>query len=99
MPGIVRKYQDKHVGHASPTPNPFHQTFYAEGSSNVHVNSTGAVRVNDSTFCTDKAVVGSPNVFINNKPVHRKGDSTSGHQSWKPNSALTASGNVFANGD
>jgi hypothetical protein len=38
MPAIVRKNADKHVGHASPTPNPFHQTAYAEGSSNVFVN-------------------------------------------------------------
>lgn len=98
MPGIVRKYQDKHVGHASATPNPFHQTFYQKGSPDVFVNGTGAVRIGDTTFCGDAAAKGSPTVFINGIAAHRKGDKTSGHQSWVPNSALTASGNVFADG-
>ena len=32
MPGVVRVGLDSHVGHASPTPNPFHRTSYASGS-------------------------------------------------------------------
>lgn len=98
MPGIVRQYQDKHVGHASATPNPFHQTLYAQGSSDVFVNGTGAVRIGDQTFCSDAAAVGSSTVFVNGIGVHRKGDRTSGHQSWVPNAALTSSGDVFADG-
>ena len=35
MPAVSRVGLDTHVGHASPTPNPFHQTAYAAGSSNV----------------------------------------------------------------
>ena len=35
MPGIVRVGTDKHVGHASPTPNPFHKTPYATGAATV----------------------------------------------------------------
>ena len=38
MPGIVRVGTDKHVGHASPTPNPFHKTPYATGAATVFVN-------------------------------------------------------------
>ena len=34
MPGVTR-LGDGHIGHASPTPNPFHKTSYAGGSSNV----------------------------------------------------------------
>ena len=34
MPAVSRVGLDQHVGHASPTPNPFHQTPYATGSSN-----------------------------------------------------------------
>ena len=38
VPGVVRMNVDRHVGHASGTPNPFHQTNYVEGSSDVFVN-------------------------------------------------------------
>ena len=55
MPGIVRKGTDKHIGHASPTPNPFHKTSFVQGSSNVFVNGAGAVRLGDSTGCGDPA--------------------------------------------
>lgn len=97
MPGQVRRIQDVHIGHASFTPNPFHQTRYATASPNVMVNKTGAVRIGDITFCTDPAVQGSPNVFVNKIKTHRVGDATGGHQSWVPNAALTGSPNVFVN--
>ena len=97
MPGIVRKGTDSHVGHASPTPNPFHSTSYAQGSPNVFVNSASAVRIGDATSCGDPAVVGSGNVIVNNIGVHRLGDGTGGHGSWVPNAAGSASGNVIAN--
>lgn len=99
MPGVVRVEKDSHVGHASPTPNPFHKTSYAQGSPNVFTNDAKTVRIDDSTACGDPASGGSPNVYVNNIPVHRKGDATGGHGSWVPNSAATGSSNVFANGD
>jgi|TARA_R110002167_G_scaffold92576_1_gene248644 uncharacterized Zn-binding protein involved in type VI secretion len=98
MPAVVRKETDSHVGHASPTPSPFHKTSYNEGSPNVNVNTKSAVRVGDKTSCGDPATAGSPTVFVNGIAVHRKGDGTGGHGSWVPNSAATGSDNVFANG-
>ncbi len=37
MPAVTRVGLDSHVGHASPTPNPFHQTAYASGSPKLFV--------------------------------------------------------------
>ena len=45
MPAITRTNKDSHVGHASPTPNPFHKTAYAEGSQNVYTNNEMTVRI------------------------------------------------------
>ena len=98
MPGVVRVGLDSHVGHASPTPNPFHRTSYASGSPNVFTNGAKTVRIGDTTSCGDPANAGSPNVFVNGIKVHRLGDATKGHGSWVANSAATASSNVFANG-
>jgi uncharacterized Zn-binding protein involved in type VI secretion len=98
MPGIVRVGTDSHVGHASPTPNPFHKTSYASGSPNVFADGAAVVRKGDSTGCGDPAVGASPNVFANGIAVHRKGDATSGHGSWVPNAAATGSGDVIVNG-
>jgi uncharacterized Zn-binding protein involved in type VI secretion len=97
MAAIVRIQLDKHIGHASPTPNPFHATPYKTGSPDVFTNAKKTVRIGDETECSDKATAGSPNVFINGIAVHRKNDSTSGHASWPPNAAATGSPNVFAN--
>jgi uncharacterized Zn-binding protein involved in type VI secretion len=99
MPGVVRVGKDFHVGHASPSPNPFHQTAYATGSPNVYTNDAKTVRIGDTTACTDVAVGSSPNVYANNILVHRLNDATGGHASWVPNSATTSSINVYANGD
>ena len=98
MPGIVRVGTDKHVGHASPTPNPFHKTPYATGAATVFVNGAKMVRVDDTTACLDPATAGSPNVFAEGKAVHRQGDATGGHGSWVANRAETGSGDVIANG-
>lgn len=97
MPGAVRVGQDVHVGHASPTPSPFHQTSYATGSPDVFTNNTAQVRIGDVTACGDPAVGGSLNVWANDIPVHRLGDATGGHGSWVPNAAATASDNVWVN--
>lgn len=98
MPGQVRVGLDSHIGHASPTPNPFHKTSYASGSPNVNANAAAVVRKGDTTGCGDPAVGCSPNVFANGICVHRKGDATGGHGSWVPNAAATGSGNVIVNG-
>ena len=96
MPEVTRVNKDKHVGHASPTPNPFHQTAYATGSENVLTNSERTVRIGDTTSCGDPATGGSTTVFVNGIGVHRKGDATGGHGSWIPNSSASGSDNVFA---
>jgi len=96
MPGITRKGTDKHIGHASPSPNPFHSTSYASGSPNVIVNGASAVRIGDATGCGDPAVGGSNKVIVNGKGVHRIGDATGGHGSWVPNASASGSSNVIA---
>ena len=97
MPEVVRIDIDTHEGHESPSPGPYHQTSYNEGSPDVFTNNEATVRVGDTTVCGDPADEGSDTVFINNIPVHRKGDATGGHGSWVPNAAKTGSENVFAN--
>lgn len=98
MPGICRVQLDQHIGHASPTPNPFHQTPYAVGSPNVRVNSASVVRIGDTTACGDPAVQGSSTVRVNGIGVHRLNDQTGGHGSWVANAAATGSPNVSAGG-
>ena len=98
MPGVVRSGTDKHVGHESPTPNPFHQTAYTGGSTNVKTNHANTIWKGDSTSCGDPAVGASTNVKVNGIGVHRKGDATGGHASFVPNSAASGSSNVFVNG-
>ena len=96
MPACVRSGLDVHVGHASPTPNPFHQTAYTGGSPNVSINSAASIRVGDSTSCGDEAEGGSSTVRVNGQKIHRKNDATTGHGSWVANAASTGSSNVNA---
>ena len=96
MPEVTRVGTDSHVGHASPTPNPFHQTAYASGSPDVFTNGAKTVRIGDSTSCGDPATGGSATVKVNGIGVHRKGDATGGHGSFVPNSSSSGSSNVFA---
>jgi uncharacterized Zn-binding protein involved in type VI secretion len=98
MPAICRIGLDKHIGHASPTPNPFHSTPYAVGSDNVRVNGANTVRIGDTTACGDPAVAGSSTVRVNGLGVHRLNDATGGHGSWVANAAATGSPNVSAGG-
>ena len=97
MPEVVRIELDAHEGHESPSPGPFHQTSYNEGSPDVFTNEKATVRIGDTTVCGDPADAGSDTVFVNSIPVHRKGDATGGHGSWVPNAAATGSNNVWAN--
>ena len=96
MPAVCRVGLDKHIGHASPTPGPFHQTPYAVGSNNVFTNSAKTVRIGDTTGCGDPAVGGSSSVFANSIGVHRVDDATGGHGSWVANLAATGSDNVIS---
>jgi hypothetical protein len=98
MPAVTRTDVDRHIGHASPTPNPFHRTVYVTGSSDVITNGHKTTRIGDVTACGDPAVAGSGSVFVNGRAVHRIGDATGGHQSWVPNASSEGSGNVFAGG-
>ena len=96
MPACGRSGLDVHVGHASPTPNPFHQTAYTGGSPNVSINSAASIRIGDTTSCGDPAVAGSSTVRVNSIAIHRVGDATGGHGSWVANAAATGSSNVNA---
>lgn len=96
MPRVCRVDVDLHVGHASPTPNPFHRTAYAQGSSDVKTNDQKTVRIGDKTYCGDPAKAGSGSVFVNGIPVHRLDDATGGHGSWVPNKASSGSPDVIA---
>ena len=98
MPEVTRVGLDSHIGHASPTPNPFHQTPYASGSPNVFTNGAKTVRIGDSTGCGDPATGGSSTVKVNGIGVHRKGDATGGHGSWVANASASGSPNVIAGG-
>ena len=92
MPAICREGDDFHIGHASPTPNPFHKTPYvASGNTKVKVEGSLAIITGDTTSCGDTAVGGSSKVTINGKGVHRKNDATSGHGSWSANKAASGS--------
>jgi len=95
MPAITR-VGDAHVGHASPTPSPFHKGAYSAGSGNVKVNGKAVVRVGDPVSCGDAAAAGSGTVKVNGIPVHRVGDATTGHGSWVPNASAAGSSNVNA---
>lgn len=97
---VCRVDLDRHFGHASPTPNPFHQTNYKTGSPNTFINSRKVVRGDgvDKTYCTDKAQCRSATVKVNSIGVHRRYDCTSGHTSWVPNFALTGAPTVIAGG-
>jgi len=119
MPGVTRANVDRHIGHARPTiygpgPDgpvvispgaPVHQTNYKAGQTTVYANNNPVIRLTDTTECGDPASEGSPNVFAENKAVHRIGDGTQGHtyhvrpNRWVPNRSESGSGDVFANGE
>ena len=97
MPAVTR-VGDKHTGHSSPTPNPFHQGSYSAGSPNVNANGQAVTRIGDAIDCGDSASAGSATVFANGIGVHRVGDATAGHGSWVPNTSAEGSPNVNAGG-
>ena len=96
MPAITRVGLDNHIGHASPSPNPFHSTPYSSGSPDVFVNGAKAVKIGDGTACGDPATGGSSTVFVNGIGVLSQGDGTGGHGSWVPNASASGSPDTFA---
>lgn len=100
MPGVVRVDLDKHNGHASPTPSPFHRSAYKNANqSKVYAHGKLVVVKGGSTTCGDPADGASEKVFAMGIGVHRKTDATSGHGSFVPNAAATGSNKVYADGD
>ena len=100
MPQVVRRNSDFHIGHASPTPNPFHKTPYTSTpQGKVYAQGDLVVVAGGSTSCGDGAVGKSGKVFVAGIGVHRVGDATSGHGSWPANAADTGSPKVYADGD
>ena len=94
---LVRDRIDRHYGHASPTPNPFHQTPYNSTKQfKVFVETRKAIVKGDKTACGDPAVGASTKVFAQGIGVHRKLDTTGGHGTWVANAASSGSGKVFA---
>jgi len=86
MPRIVTTAHF-HVGHASPTPNPFHKTPYTASQNKVEAQGDPVIRIGDSTSCGDPATGSSSKVKAVGAFVHRAGDSTGGHGSWPGNQA------------
>ena len=64
-------------------------------------NMPAVARIGDSYDCGDIQAVGSGDVFINNIPVARLGDTTTGHGPppcfWPSRPVAQGSGNVFVN--
>lgn len=96
MPPAIRK-TDICKGHADWAPRP-----NDEGSSDVFINNLGAHRKDDHwvTHCNSapechdsRAAEGSPNVFVNGRPLCRENDKT---YCGSP-MGLTHSPNVFVN--
>jgi uncharacterized Zn-binding protein involved in type VI secretion len=99
MMPMARVLMDSHLGHASPTGNPFHKTPYvATPQGKVFVNGSLAVTIGGATACGDSAVTGSSKVFAVGIPVHRVLDATSGHGSWLPNICASGSFTCLAGG-
>ena len=97
--GFAIRAGDLHIGHASPTPNPFHKTPYLAQQMKVYAVASPVIRLGDNTACGDIAVGCSSKVFCVGKTIHRVGDATSGHGSWVPNAAGVSSNiKVFVGG-
>ena len=97
MPGKgITRAGDTHIGHASPTPNPFHKTAYVPTTSKVMADGIFVIRLGDSTACGDPVVGASAKVYAQGQPVHRIGDATGGHGSCVPNASASGSVKVFA---
>jgi len=93
--GITRA-GDSHVGHASPTPNPFHQSSYSASVEKTYADGIKVIRNGDSTGCGDPVAGTASKVFAEGEKVHRIGDATGGHDSWVANASAGGSSKCFA---
>lgn len=93
--GITRA-GDAHIGHASPTPNPFHQSTYNASVTHTYADGIKVIVKGDTTGCGDPAVGAASHVYAEGILVHRIGDATGGHGSWVPNAAAGGSSHCFA---
>lgn len=89
---------DKHFGHASPTPNPYHQTKYVASQTGVTAMGSPMITQGDATACGDPVVGFSTLVTVGGKGVHRQFDATGGHGTWIANAAATGRSSVKAGG-
>lgn len=94
MARITRAGSDSHIGHASPTPNPFHKTSYVAGQDKVFAQGDPVIRRGDSTACGDPATGASSKVRAVGAFVHRQGDATGGHGSWVGNASASGAPKV-----
>ena len=80
MGKLAATIQCEHICSQSDGPKPHVGGKIVGGSKNVHIGGKGACRQGDQVMCSspniNKAGVGSPSVFINNKSAIRIGDTT-----------------------
>jgi len=95
---LVTTDAHSHVGHASPTPNPFHSSSYVASQNKVTAGGNPVIRNGDSTGCGDPVAAYSDKVTVGGQGVHRLGDATGGHGSWVPNSSAGGHPKVDAGG-
>lgn len=87
---------DKHIGHASPTPNPFHQTAYVPSVEKTYSDGKKIIVLGDSTSCGDPVSGTASKCYAEGSLIHRKGDATGGHGSWVPNASNEGSPKCYA---
>lgn len=58
----------------------------------------GAARIGDPFDCGDYIAEGSPDVLVNNIPLARLNDPTTGHGCWGANQLIEGASTVFING-
>tara|TARA_Y100001963_G_C6782393_1_gene450699 strand:+ start:2996 stop:3280 length:285 start_codon:yes stop_codon:yes gene_type:complete len=89
---VIRKFADKSKGHKG-----FPPTHAKQASTDVFANGLGLVRLGDeyekhcNSGCHKGKALSSSTVFVNGRPVHRRGDKTD-----CDDTAIAGSPNVFA---
>jgi hypothetical protein len=87
----ITRQGDAHIGHASPTPNPFHQSTYK-----TYADGKLIIVKDNTTGCGDPASGTASKCYAEGIKIHRKGDATGGHGSWVPNASAEGSSKCFA---
>ncbi len=96
---LVSTTADMHIGHASSTPNPFHQTNYKASQTKVKAGGNPVIRDGDATGCGDPVAGFSSKVKVAGKGVHRMTDATGGHDChFLPNASESGHAKVNAGG-